>query len=77
MAYQFPPDLDQFIKDELNRGPCKSEEELVAAALRLLKRDRDEAIVGIQAGIQDVGAGRTQPAEEAFAELNKELGIDE
>ena len=77
MTYQFPPDIDQFVKDELERGPCKTEDELVATALRLLKRDREEAIAGISAGLADVRSGRSQPADEALAELRGELGVDE
>ena len=35
MAYQFPSELDRFVKDELARGHYESEDELVTDAVRL------------------------------------------
>jgi prevent-host-death family protein len=37
--------------------------------------DYSEAVKGIQRGLDDVAAGRTQPAKEAFAEIRKKHRI--
>jgi Arc/MetJ-type ribon-helix-helix transcriptional regulator len=70
-----PDDLQQFVKYELATGHFRSARELLVEGLRLLQRDRAEAVEGIQAGLDDIQAGRFQPLDEAFADLRGELGL--
>jgi predicted transcriptional regulator len=47
-------------------------------ALRLLEsrlREEDETLDGIRRGLADADAGRTQPLNEAFAEIRRELDL--
>ena len=68
-------DLEQFVQQEISSGRFPNRESVVAHALRLLQRDRDEAVVGIRLGLDDVAAGRVQPLGEAMADLRHELEL--
>ena len=65
-------DLEQFIQQEITSGRFPNRESVVACGLRLLQRERDEAVHGIRLGLEDAAAGRTQPLGDAFAELRRE-----
>jgi putative addiction module CopG family antidote len=73
MSIEIPPDLQAFVERELRTGRYGSEQDLVCEALRMLERERVEAVAGILAGWADVEAGRVQPLDEAFAELRRSL----
>jgi hypothetical protein len=75
MAQGLPSDLEAFVQQELSTGRFRSREEMELHGLWLLKRERDEALAGIERGLVDVRAGRVQPLDEAVDELRKELGI--
>jgi Arc/MetJ-type ribon-helix-helix transcriptional regulator len=68
-------DLEQFVQQEISSGRFPNRESVVAHALRLLQRDRDEAVVGIRLGLDDVAAGRVQPLGDAMADLRHELEL--
>jgi Arc/MetJ-type ribon-helix-helix transcriptional regulator len=68
-------DLEQFVQQEISSGRFPNRESVVAHALRLLQRDRDEAVVGIRLGLDDVAAGRVQPLGDAMADLRYELEL--
>jgi Arc/MetJ-type ribon-helix-helix transcriptional regulator len=68
-------DLEQFVQQEIRSGRFPDRESVVAHALRLLQRDREEAVVGIRLGLDDVAAGRVQPLADAFADLRHELEL--
>ena len=71
------PDLEQFVEQEVASGRFADRDAVIAHALALLRRDREEAVAGIEAGLRDVAAGRTQPLDVAFDDLRKELGVRE
>jgi len=75
MPEMLPDDLQQFVRYELASGHFRSTRELLVEGIRLLQRDRAEAVEGIRAGLDDIQAGRFQPLEEAFADLRRELGL--
>jgi putative addiction module CopG family antidote len=75
MSETFPEDLRQFVQHELASGHYGSTRELLVEGLRLLQRDRAEAVRGIRSGLDDVEAGRLQPLAEAFEDLRNELGV--
>jgi predicted transcriptional regulator len=50
-------------------------DEALAAYLEWERADYREAVEGIRQGYEDVKAGRTQPAEEAFEELRLKHGL--
>ena len=68
-------DLEQFVQQEISSGRFPNRETVVAHALRLLRRDREEAVVGIRLGLDDVAAGRVQSLRDAFADLRHELAL--
>ncbi len=70
-----PEDLQQFVNYELASGHFRTMRELLLEGIRLLQRERDDAVKGIQAGLDDIQAGRFQPLEGAFADLRRELGV--
>jgi len=72
---QISPDLAQFVEEEITSGRFPERDSVVAHALRLLQRDREEAIDGILSGLKDVADGKTQPLADAFDDLRHELHV--
>lgn len=52
----------------LNRGA------VIAHGLALLRRDREEAIAGVQAGLADAASNHMQPLGQTFDDLRREFG---
>ena len=75
MPQTLPEDLQEFVNHELASGRYQSTQELLVEGLRLLQRDRAEAVEGIRAGLRDLEAGRFQPLDEACANLRRELNV--
>jgi len=75
MSVRISVELEPFVDREIANGNFADRDDIVNHALRLLQRDREEAIVGIKAGLADVAAGRVQPLDEAFDELRRESGV--
>ncbi len=73
-AYQFPPDLEDEIKQRMKTGQYKSEDELLREALRALK-SRDAEVAAIQEGIDDMEAGRMKPLREFDQEFRERKDI--
>lgn len=67
-------DLEQFVEQEVASGRYADRDAVIAHGLALLRRDREEAVAGIEAGLADVAAGREQPLDQAFDELRREFG---
>jgi putative addiction module CopG family antidote len=79
MTLQLPDDLEQFVAAEVRSGRFTSSDEVIAAAVRLL-RQREEAedaraLEGIRRGLDDVRAGRTQPASDAIDDIRRDLNL--
>jgi Arc/MetJ-type ribon-helix-helix transcriptional regulator len=66
---KFDDDLEAFVRVEVESGHFSSRDDLLSHAVRLLRRDRQEAIFGIEAGLNDVAEGRVEPLAEAFAAI--------
>ncbi len=77
MQIELPPELEPFVEQEFATGRYATRDEVVAQALRWLREERQEAVLGIQQGLDDMAAGRTQPLGEAFADIRKEFGAPE
>jgi putative addiction module CopG family antidote len=74
VAYQFPPDLEDEIKQRMNTGRYESEDEVLREALRALKC-RDDELAAIQEGIDDMEAGRVAPLREFDREFRERKNI--
>ena len=79
MTTHLPADLEQFVKAKVKSGRFTSSDEAITEAVRLL-RQREEAeearvLEGISQGLEDMRAGRTQPLEEAFADIRRDLNL--
>jgi putative addiction module CopG family antidote len=72
---EISPDLKEFVDREIANGNFADQEAVVEHALRLMQRDREEAVRGIEAGLEDVAAGRVEPLNKAFDDLRNEFGI--
>jgi putative addiction module CopG family antidote len=66
MTTSISQELERFVEQEVASGHFSDRTAVIEHALRLLQRDRADAIIGIQAGLNDVAAGRMQPLDEAF-----------
>lgn len=70
-----PADLSQFVQDEVASGRFADPDAVVTHALRLLQRDREEAVQGILRGLDDAAAGRMQPLSTAFDDIRREVPV--
>jgi len=77
MSIEIPSDLQPFVSEQLQLGLYHSEQQLVTEAVRMLKAEREETLEGLQMGLADAAAGRTQPLAEAFDEIRREFHLDE
>ncbi len=57
------------------QDPATALDEVLADALASDRLDFEEALQGIREGIEDMKAGRTQPASEVFDELAYKHGL--
>ena len=75
MGYQFPPDVEQFVRSELSQKHYASEDDLLVDAVRLLQQEREAAIAGIQRGVESMQQGEGIPLDEAFESLRKKHNL--
>ena len=68
---QFDHELESFVRREVESGHFESREALLSHAVRLLRRDRDEAVGGVLRGLEDAQTGRMQPLREAIADIRR------
>jgi putative addiction module CopG family antidote len=71
--------LERFVQAKVQSGRFASPDEAITEAVRLL-RQREEAreartLEGIRRGLEDMKAGRGQPAYEVFAEIRREFNL--
>ena len=69
MRVNIPVDLEPFVEEEFATGRYGSREEVLIQALRCLGDERQQAVAGIQQGLDDVAAGRAWPLAVAFADI--------
>lgn len=74
MSYQFPPDVDQMVRDRIASGHYQSADEVLRDALAALA-DRDAECAAIQAGIDDMRAGRVKSLAEVDESIRRNLGF--
>lgn len=74
-----PDDLQRLVQAKVQGGRFASSDEAIADAVRLLRKpEADEearVLAGIQQGLDDMHAGRTQPLAEAFAGIRRDLNL--
>jgi len=73
-SFDISPDLDDEIREQMKSGRYGSEEDLLRDALQALKW-RDQEIVAIQEGIDDMQAGRTRTLAEFDREFRQRKNI--
>jgi len=74
MQINIPNDLEQFLEEEFATGRYVSREEVLIQALQWLRDERQQALAGIQQGLDDAAAGRAEPLADAFAEIRRRTG---
>lgn len=57
------------------QDPATALDEVLADYLEWERQDYAEAVEGIREGYEDLKAGRTEPADEAFEELRAKHGL--
>lgn len=84
MTLTLTKELEQFVRDEVQRGAFASSSEYVRDLVReryLKDRDRAAKLRAVDAalsrGIADAEAGRVIPLDEAFKRLRAELNLPE
>lgn len=79
MTTRLPADLEQFVRAQVQSGRFASSDEAISEAVRMLQQ-REEAedarvLDGVSRGLEDIRAGRTQPLEEAFGDIRRDLNL--
>lgn len=74
MLCEFPPDVEQQVKELMKTRQYATEADLLRDALAALK-GRDEEMAAIRAGIEDMEAGRIRPFEEADSQIRRRFGF--
>ena len=74
MAYSFPADVQQLIREAVALGNYATEDDVLREALHVLIQ-RSEDLTAIQAGVADMNAGRFRPIHEVDAEIRNRLGF--
>jgi putative addiction module CopG family antidote len=74
MSVDLSPDVWNEIQRQLSSGSYTSPDEVVRVALAAL-RSRDEEVLAIQEGIDDMEAGRVRPFREFDLEFRKRNGL--
>ena len=70
MPYPFPPDVEQKILTQLERGVFQTEDDVLRAAIAALERE-DADRTAIREGIADIEAGRYRPFAQIDAEFRR------
>ena len=75
MNVSLPPELNRWVEEHVASGLYSSASEVVREALRLLRERenlaelrREQLRLLIQAGVDDLDAGRVEPADDAMFE---------
>ena len=82
MPYQFPPDLDKLVREQMATGDYRSEDDVLRDALIALEEHRcvvvhddPEVLAGIQRGLDEMRQGLGRPFGEFDAELHEKFNI--
>lgn len=69
MTVELGPQLEQFVQELIESGRYQSKSEVLREGIRLVQ-DREALLdAALRAGLADVEAGRTKPADEVFDRL--------
>jgi antitoxin ParD1/3/4 len=74
MPYEFAPDVERLLKEQMEAGKYTSEDDVLRDALTAL-RDRNEDMEAIREGIADMEAGRMRPLEEVSERISRKYGF--
>ena len=75
MPYQFPPEVDELIRNQMATGQYESEDDVLREALHALRR-RDEDVAAVKEAIADMQAGdRGVPFDEFVNRFRKQHNI--
>lgn len=69
------PELELFIQEEVSSGRFPNREAFIAYAVSLAQMEREDALAGIQAGLDDVAAGRVKSVDEAFDNILRSVNL--
>ena len=78
MEVNLSPTLEAQLREYAERhgqDPAAALDEVLTDALEWERLDFHDAVEGIREGLEDMEAGRTQPAEEVFEELRVKYGL--
>jgi len=85
MSYQFPPDVEQLVQEQMAASGYRSEDDVLRDALRVfreLKARHDRLVADIAVGIAQANQGLARPIdikaliESWTAELTDERAVD-
>jgi len=66
MSYQFPPDLEQLVNEQMRASGYSSQDDVLRDALRVFREfqtRRDELVTDVQIGVEQANRGQTGPLD--------------
>lgn len=70
----FPPDVSQRVRLQIEQGLFQTEDEVLRAAMTTLEREEND-LAAIEAGIEDMEAGRYRPFPQINTEFRRKYNI--
>ncbi len=77
MNVTLPPELENFVREEVKRGNYGSEEDVLKEALHLMLKRRSDTTQSGEAEANTVQSGRAKPIWEVAADLRKTVPASE
>jgi putative addiction module CopG family antidote len=79
MNTHLPDELERFVQAKVESGRFTSSDEAITEAVLLLRQQEEaeeaRTLEGIRQGLEDMRAGRSQPLDEAFADIRRDLKL--
>lgn len=70
MSYQFSPDVEQRIREQIALGNYTNEDDVLRDALEALEA-RNADVAAIRAGVEDMKAGRTRSIDDVARDIRR------
>jgi putative addiction module CopG family antidote len=75
MQIELPPDLTEFVSQEVSAGHYKSAQDMIVEALRIQREERESAIAGIRRGWESAQRGEGMELAEADRLIRTKHGL--
>jgi putative addiction module CopG family antidote len=79
MTLHLPKDLENYVQAQVQSGRSSSSDEVITEAVRLFRQrqqsDESRDLQDIRQGLEEMKSGLGRPAEEVFADIEREFKL--